>query len=83
MESGYSIAMSIRVRAILIIILSNLVIILFSVAAGINFVKTSIQKSQESDLMVIADIADHFISSEIEILKLKNSILVHAFANTP
>ena len=75
--------MSIRARAILVIIITNLLIILFSVSAGISYVRKNIQKSQETDLMVVADIADHFISSEIEVLKLKASGVVENFSNSP
>ena len=75
--------MSIRTRAILVIIFTNLLIILFSVSAGISYVRKGIQKSQETDLTVVADIADHFISSEIEALKLKASGVVQNFTNYP
>ena len=64
--------MSIRVKAILAIVLTTTIIILFSVFAGIATTKKGIDKSQETALMLIADIADHFISREIEILKLKS-----------
>ena len=75
--SCYVKLMPIRLRAIHAIIITNLLIILFSVSAGIVFVRNNIRKSQETDLLVVADIADHFISSEIEILKLQASMLVH------
>ena len=65
--------MPIRVRTIFVILLTNLVIILFSVSAGVNYVRSNIEKSQETDLMMVANIADHFISSEIELLKLKTA----------
>jgi len=63
--------MNIRIRAILVIILTNLVIILFSVFVGISYVERNIDISLETDLAVMAKIADHFISSEIERVKLK------------
>ena len=68
--------MSIRVRVIIAIILATLLIISFSVFAGIHYVGNNITISQETDLSVVADIADHFISSEIELLKIKASIVV-------
>ena len=74
--------MSIRLRIIFVIILTNVLIILFSVSAGIAFVRDNITRSQETDMMVVADIADHFISSEIEIVKLKASIIVNNLENT-
>ena len=69
--------MSIRLRTIFLVILTNLLIILFSVIAGTYYVRENILSSQETDLSVVADIADHFISSEIESLKLKASIIVN------
>jgi len=63
--------MNIRTRAILVIILSNLVIILFSVFAGINYVERNIDLSLETDLLAMSNIADHSISNELKNLKLK------------
>ncbi|MCL2077800.1 MAG: ATP-binding protein [Oscillospiraceae bacterium] len=65
--------MYIRIRAILTIVLTTLVIISFSILSGIILVQSNIENSQEADLMIISDIADHFISSEIELLKLKTA----------
>ena len=65
--------MNIRLTAILVIILTNMVIILFSVFSGINYVEKNIDLSLETDLSVIAHIADNFVSKELEILKLKAS----------
>jgi len=61
---------NIRVRAILIIILTNLLIILFSVFVGIVFVEKNIDISLETDLNIMARIADHLISSELDRLRL-------------
>jgi len=74
--------MSIRFRAILVIIITNLLIILFSVSAGTRFVRNNIKKSQETDLMVVADIADHFISSEINLLKYKTLMIIHVLTES-
>ena len=70
--------MSIRIRTILTIVTINLLIILFSVFAGIRYVGSNITRSQETDLTVVSDIADHFISSEIELLKLRASIVAQS-----
>ena len=75
--------MTIRVRAFIVIVLTTLVIIMFSSLAGVFFAKSSIEKSQETDLLVVADIADHFISSEIEILKLKAADVAESIAEAP
>jgi len=74
--------MNIRIRAILVIIITNLFIIIFSVLVGINFVKRNIDKSIETDLMVMANLSDHLISVELENIKYKanrvNEILAAA-----
>jgi len=74
--------MNIRIRAILVIILTNMVIILFSVFVGINYVKGNIDLSLETDMKVMADIADHSISGELKNLKLKASWTAESFAET-
>ena len=62
--------MYIRIRAILVIVLVNLVIISFSVLAGIVNVRSDVAHTQKTDLVLISEIADHFIRGEIEMLKL-------------
>jgi signal transduction histidine kinase/CheY-like chemotaxis protein len=69
--------MFIRVKEAFIIIFITFLIILFSVLAGITYVQNSIKKSQEADLLLLSDIADHFISTDIELLKLKASGIAH------
>ena len=70
-----------RLRAILVIVLTSLLIILFSVLTGIWYVNNSIRASQETDLSLVADIANHVISNEIELLKLKASIVVKSLSD--
>jgi len=70
--------MSIRIKAILIIALTNLIIILFSVFAGNMYVSRSIRTSQEAAMSIVGDIADHYVSSEIELLKVKASKLAQS-----
>ena len=67
-----------RLRAIIVIVLTSLIIILFSVLTGIWFVNSSILTSQETDLSMVADIADHVISNEIELLKLKATTVANS-----
>jgi len=62
--------MSIRIRSILIIVITSVIIITFSVFTGIIIVRNSIDRAQEADLMLVSDIADHFLSSEIQLLKM-------------
>jgi len=65
--------MSIRIRAFLIIVISNLLIILFSVFLGVTYARKNMEKTIETDMMVVADIADHFVSAELELLRLQAS----------
>jgi len=46
------------------------VIVSSSVIIGIVIVRNSIDRAQETDLMLVSDIADHFLSSEIALLKM-------------
>ena len=68
---------SIRLRTIVTILLTTLVIIIISVSTGIIFLRSSIEKSQEVELTLISDIADQFISTEIDRLKLKTTQLAY------
>ncbi|MCL2185146.1 MAG: ATP-binding protein [Treponema sp.] len=63
--------MNIRIRAVLVIVISNLFIILFSVLVGINFVQKNIDISVETDLTAMANIADHLISVELDKIKFR------------
>ena len=72
--------MSVRLRVTLIIIFSTLIIILFAVSSGIIYVGKNIEKYHETSLMTIADIADHFISGEIRLLKMKPAIAAQLLA---
>ena len=62
--------MNIRVRTILTIVSANLIIILFSLLAGIAYVERSTETFLKYDLNVIAEIADHYISRELRNLRL-------------
>jgi signal transduction histidine kinase/CheY-like chemotaxis protein len=72
--------MAIRIKEMLVIVFITFTIILFSVLAGITYVQNSIKKSQESNLLLLSDIADHFISSDIELLKLKTTGIAHGLS---
>ncbi len=60
--------MKIRARAILVIVFTNLAIILFSITAGTAYVRKRIESYIETDMLVVADIADEFISAELDLL---------------
>jgi signal transduction histidine kinase/CheY-like chemotaxis protein len=69
--------MSVRTRVIFVIVLANLFIILFSVFAGIAYARKNMEKFIETDMTVVADIADHFVSAELELLRLQAAEVVH------
>jgi signal transduction histidine kinase/CheY-like chemotaxis protein len=72
--------MLIRARETFIIVFITLIIIVFSVLAGITYVQNGIKISQETDLLLLSDIADHFISTEIRYLKLKITGIAQSLA---
>ena len=74
--------MSIRIRTVVVILLATLIIITISVITGIVFVRNNIEKAQEEDLLLVANIADHFISTEIDLLKLKVTQMAHVLSVT-
>ena len=59
----------IRAKTITVISLSTLLIIAFSVSAGIIYVRRGVSASQEADLMLVAQVTDLYLSSEIKLLK--------------
>ena len=70
---GKSNVINIRVRTVSVIILATFTIVVISGCAGFLFVRNGIEKYQEREMMVVADIADHFLSSEIELIRLKTA----------
>jgi signal transduction histidine kinase/CheY-like chemotaxis protein len=71
-----------RIREMLVITFIIFIIILFSVLTGIAYVKNSIKKSQEADLLLLSDIVDYFISTDIELLKLKTAGIAQNLATS-
>ncbi len=61
--------MTIRTLAILVIVSTNFIIILLSILAGTGYVRRNIENYIETDMMVVADIADRFISAELNLLR--------------
>ena len=74
--------MHIRVRTILVILLANVVIISFGVLIGIVQVKNDVAHSQETDLTMIADLANLYLSSVTEILHLKAAKVALALSSS-
>ena len=72
--------MSIRFRAVAVILLVTLLIIILSVTTGVFMVNSKIEASQKQDLALISDIADHFISAELRLLRQKATQLAHLSA---
>jgi signal transduction histidine kinase/DNA-binding response OmpR family regulator len=69
--------MPIRLRAIFVIVFTNLVIILFGFLFCTNYVTDKLEKSIETDMTIVANIADRFISAELEALKFKTADVTH------
>ncbi|MDR0826893.1 MAG: response regulator [Desulfovibrio sp.] len=61
--------MSIRIRAVLTIVIISVIIILFGIGSGLFFVQSYLEKSIASDMTAVADVADKFVSSQIDLLK--------------
>ncbi|MDR0272291.1 MAG: response regulator [Clostridiales bacterium] len=74
--------MKIAIRAFLLVVATNCLIILFSVLAGTGFVMTNIENYIEADMMVVADIADRFISTELELLRSKTDLVARELLET-
>ena len=66
----------IRTRTILVILVTTMIIITFSCFVGILFTKSRVEESQETDMLVVADIAERYISRDIELLKCKTASIV-------
>ncbi len=76
--------MRVRLRTILVIVLTNLVIILLSVFVGTSYARDNIKSYTEADMLVVADIADRFVSLEIRNLKyqIEDAANVLTLSNT-
>ncbi len=72
--------MSIRARAILAIVLCNFVIILLSILAGTGYARRHIEKYIEADMMAVADIANQFISGELDMLRHEAAAVADSLA---
>jgi signal transduction histidine kinase/CheY-like chemotaxis protein len=72
----------IRLRAILVIVLTNTMIILLSIFAGTGYVRKNIETYIETDMMVVADIADRFISSELDLLRYEAGEAAESLADS-
>ena len=73
--------MSIRIRAIIAILLTTLLIIVTSVSTVIVFVRNNIEKAQEAELSLVSNVSDHFISTEINRLKYKVSQIAYSLSD--
>ena len=74
--------MKIRVRAFIIIIITNFCIVIFSILAGTGYARAKIEEYIKADMMVVADIADHYISTELYLLKLKTDFIASMLSSS-
>ena len=70
-EAEYSGRISVYARILIVIIGIAVVIIAFGNAVGAIFLTRSISGAMEDDLLVTVDIADQFLSKELEIFKIR------------
>jgi signal transduction histidine kinase/CheY-like chemotaxis protein len=61
--------MTIRIRVILIIVLTSMVIVAFGIFTGFAYTQDNLEKTIQSDLMTVADITDNYVTAEINLLK--------------
>jgi len=69
--AGYSNNISVYSRILIVIVVIAVVIIVSGNAVGAVFLTRSIRSAMEDDLLVAVDIADQFLTNELEILKIK------------
>jgi len=70
-EAAYSSSISVYARILIVIIVVAVVIIAFGNAVGAIFLTRSISGAMEDDLLVTVDIADKFLSKELELFKIR------------
>jgi signal transduction histidine kinase/CheY-like chemotaxis protein len=70
-ETKYANSIGIYTRILIVIIGIAVVIIVFGNAVGAIFLTRSISSTMEDDLLVTVDIADQFLSKELELFKIR------------
>jgi signal transduction histidine kinase/FixJ family two-component response regulator/HPt (histidine-containing phosphotransfer) domain-containing protein len=76
-------AKSIRIKVILTIILTAMTIIVFGIGTGLVFVRGKLEKTIESDMSVVANIADRLVTTEINLLKADAFAAAQQLLNSP
>jgi len=77
----------IRLKILIIVIATAIIINVSSLAVGSLFMTRSISRAMESDMLVTVDIADQYVTNEIKMLKINakdaaNDIRTHISAGT-
>jgi len=62
---------SIYLKILVVIIAVSVAIIISGLAVGAWFLTNSISRAMEDDMLVAVDIADHYVTKEIELLKIR------------
>ncbi|GHU27319.1 hypothetical protein AGMMS50256_06930 [Betaproteobacteria bacterium] len=75
--------MSIRIKVILTIILTAIMIIVFGIGSGLFFVRGNLEKTIENDMSVVANIADRLVTTEINLLKADANAAAQQLLNSP
>jgi signal transduction histidine kinase/DNA-binding response OmpR family regulator len=71
------VGLSIYARILIVISTIALVIIIFGNMVGAFFLRQSISKTMEDDMLVSIDIADQYLTNEIELLKIRAAAAAH------
>ncbi|MDR2825735.1 MAG: histidine kinase, partial [Deltaproteobacteria bacterium] len=61
--------MSMRIKVMLTIVLTAITIVVFGMGSGLVFVRGNLEKTIESDMTVVANIADGLITNAVNLLK--------------
>ncbi|MDR0852190.1 MAG: response regulator [Clostridiales Family XIII bacterium] len=75
--------MFIRAKVFLTIIFIAIMIIVFGIGSGLYFVQGNLEKTIESDMNVVADIADRLITREIDLLKADAAAVAKEIEQVP
>ncbi|MDR0854726.1 MAG: response regulator [Clostridiales Family XIII bacterium] len=74
--------MSVRAKIGFTIILIAIVVVIIGIASGIIFTKDNLERTIEGDMVVVGQIADNLVSTEINLLKADGAMIAHYLAKT-
>jgi signal transduction histidine kinase/DNA-binding NarL/FixJ family response regulator/HPt (histidine-containing phosphotransfer) domain-containing protein len=75
--------MTIRVKIIITIVLTSVVIVFFGLFTGFTYSQTNLDNTISSNLETVADIADNYVTAEIDLLKNDAAEVARNVASKP